>query len=296
MRPRRLLSLCFPTFGSQNELHLNSRNDAVVLAPDEFNRILVARGWEVDVVSLGPLSEHTLFRSKLSLRALSDVDFDSYDVYWHMLRDPTQPEVLDIIQKLNLDYSGKPVINHIDRLRHHNKHHYARILFDAGIGSEILPTPADRSDWIAEESCRVSPDGTMIESCAYNNNRGDYPGLRNETIVQRYIDNAVDGLRSMVRFGYAYGSGFTGFKYFSRRMAFKSGGAERREAYTVDEKHHASISKVVSELGVDVCHIDAIPVGDQLMVIDINPYPTSNGSTLSPITESLVDILERQFQ
>ena len=148
---------------------------------------------------------------------------------------------------------------------------------------------------MAEESCCISPDGTMIESYAYNNNRGDYPSLRHEAIVHRYIDNAVDGLRSMVRFGYAYGGGFAGFKYFSRRIAFKSGGAERREAYTVDDKHRTN-RYALTELGIDVCHIDAIPIGDELLIIDINPYPTSNGSTLSPITESLVDILEQRFR
>lgn len=296
MRPLRLLTLCFPTYGSENELHLNSRGNAVVLAPDEFNRILRERGWEVDVVSLGPLSEYPLFRSKLHLRAMSEVAFDSYDVYWHMLRDPTQPEVLKLLENLDLDYAGKPVINHVNRLQHHDKHRYSKVLLEAGMGPEILPTPPDRSDWIAEESCCVSPDGTMIESYAYNNNRGDYPGLRHEGIVHRFIDNAVEGLRSMVRFGYAYGGGFAGFKYFSRRMAFKSGGAERREAYLVEEKYHARIRNALDKLGIDVCHIDAIPIGDELLIIDINPYPTSNGSTLSPITESLVDILERQFQ
>ncbi len=75
----------------------------------------------------------------------------------------------------------------------------------------------------------------------------------------------------MVRFGYAYGGGFAGFKYFSRRMAFKSGGAERREAYIVEEKYHARIRNVLDKLGIDVCHIDAIPIGDELLIIDINP-------------------------
>ena len=101
MRPLRLLTLCFPTYGSENELHLNSRGDAVVLAPDEFNRILLERGWEVDVVSLGPLSEYPLFRSKIRLLAMSEVAFESYDVYWHMFRDPTQPEVLKLLRTLH---------------------------------------------------------------------------------------------------------------------------------------------------------------------------------------------------
>ncbi len=109
---------------------------------DEFNRILLERGWEVDVVSLGPLSEYPLFRSKLQLLAMSEVAFDSYDVYWHMLRDPTQPEVLKLLENLKLDYAGKPVINHVDRLRYHDKHRYSKVLLEARDGTwRYCPRP-----------------------------------------------------------------------------------------------------------------------------------------------------------
>ena len=33
-----LLVLCFPTYGKRNEIHLNSKGNHVVLAPDEFNK------------------------------------------------------------------------------------------------------------------------------------------------------------------------------------------------------------------------------------------------------------------
>lgn len=59
----RLLTLCFPTYGQQNPLHLNARGDRIVLAPDEFHRQLLALGWEIDVVSLAEPTRLPLFCS-----------------------------------------------------------------------------------------------------------------------------------------------------------------------------------------------------------------------------------------
>lgn len=291
----RLLTFCYPTYGVLNELHLNSRGDGVVLAPDEFHRILAANGWRADVVTLGPMSDIPLFRSGLRLMALKDVMLAEYDAYWHMFRDPTQLEVLAIFDGLNLDYGGKPVINHIDRLRHHVKHRYSPILASEGLGPEIAVIGGDRTGWCTDEGCRISPDQQFIESCAYNNNRGDYPDRKDEMIVTRYVDNAIDGVRRTVRFGYAFGGGFRGFSYYSRRLAFKSGGAERIEPFEVSDALRPRISAVLTKIGIDVCHVDAVPDGDDLRIVDINPYPTSNGKTLSVITQDLVEQMNRRF-
>jgi hypothetical protein len=293
----RLLSVCFPTYGRDNGLHLNGHGDRVVLAPDEFHRQLLMVGWQVDVVGLTPRTTLRLFRSELSLKVPDEVDFNDYDLCWHMFRDPTQPEVLNWLREFHPNHLATPVINRAERLASHQKNHYLPILHRYGIGPKILLSAPQSTSWIVSSSELVSEDLAWIDTYAYNNNRGDYPSRGSERIVTEYIDNAVGGRRSIVRFGYAFGQGFSGFRYFKAVSVptFKTGEADSHQPYVVPQALRPRITAAMNELGCDVCHIEAIPLGDRLYVIDVNPYPTASGKTLSQITSSLIEVLTTRF-
>ncbi|MBW3542984.1 MAG: hypothetical protein KY476_22205 [Planctomycetes bacterium] len=297
-RPPRLLVLCFPTWGRGNQLHRTGRGDAVVLAPDEFLRLLLEAGWTMDVVSLAGRSELPLYRSRLPLKAITDVDFDSYDLYWHMFRDPTQPEVLQMLSQLKLDDGGRPMINRAEKLCDHHKGRYAPLLAERGLGPEIIDDVGgiDASTWHQAGSVRISPDRRFIQTHKYNNNHGDYPERAPERIVTRFVENEHDGLWSIVRFGVAFGEGFRGFRYWGRSPFVKSGTAERWEEYAVPERLRAPLAAVLDELGCDVCHVEAVPLGESLSVFDINPYPTAEGRTLSQVSAEVVRVLRSRFE
>src|SRR5262245_32956452 len=137
----RLLTLCYPTFGKDNHLHLTSDGKGVVLAPDEFHAELMQAGWEVTVASLGPPTDKRLLRSDLRLASLNRVAGQSYGLLWHMFRDPTQPEVLAALQPLASSLpSAGAAVNNASALAHHNKLHYLPILAKYDLAPEIVDT------------------------------------------------------------------------------------------------------------------------------------------------------------
>lgn len=287
----RLLTLCFPTFGRDNGLHLTSDGKEVVLAPDEHHVYLKKLGWEIDVVSIAPPTDKRLFCSKLPILTLDDVRGRTYDVCWHMFRDPTQPEVLNLLASLPPLPPAGLTLNDALRLRHHAKPHYLPILHRHGLAPEIMPQGRADCDWELSSGSWISPDRGAIDTNAFNNNRGDYPDRGHGRIVTRYIDNSVDGLHSFVRFGYALGTGFRGNRYWSEKPAFRSGEAAIWEEYVVPEEFKGRIHAAMLAIGVDICHVEAIPHDNQLYIVDVNPFPSANGRTLSCITQSLCDAL-----
>lgn len=288
----KLLTLCFPTFGKDNYIHLSSKGD-IVLAPDEFHCCLLASGWEIDVVAIGLETDGRLFRSKLPLKRFQDVQLDEYDLFWHMFRDATQPEVLRMLDQLNANYHDKLVINRADRLAKHFKNEYLPVLERHGVGTTVVSVNPKEHTWTNAGSEHINVDRTLVDSNAYNNNRGDYPQRGSGRVITRYIDNSKEGRRSIVRFGYAFGRGFEGFQFFcpDSTLCFKTGSASSWEAYSVPEHIRPAITAAMQELGCDVCHIEAIPVEDRLLVFDVNPYPTADGKTLSIITRSACNAL-----
>lgn len=290
----RLLVLCFPTWGRGNQLHLTSAGNLVVLAPDELLRQLVEAGWTVEAVSMAERTELRLHRSALPLRAVDEVDFSSYDLYWHMFRDPTQPEVLERLAARRFDYRGRPVINDAFKLQHHRKDSYLKTLARYELAPRIVEG-ADTAGWTRCGDALISPDRRLIETHACNNNRGDYPERGAGRIVTEYIDNSRGGLRSIVRFGVAFGQGFAGYRYYSDAAAFRSGGARSWEPWTAPPALRERLAAALAETGCDVCHVEAVSRGEELCVFDVNPYPTADGQTLSEITRSLVAVIRRRF-
>lgn len=290
----RLLTLCLPTLGRDNHLHITGDRLNIVLAPDEFHLLLLQAGWQIDVVSLATAGDRPLLRSLLPLKSLAEVTLDQYDVLWHMFRDPTQPEVLRILSGL-ADH-GRPVINSAFRLKDHHKRKYLRVFQRYGIGPAILGGATAGADWLPCGAARISPDGKWIETYAVNNNRGCSAVRPYERVVTQFINNAVDGKRSIVRFGVAFGRGFEGFRYWSDAPSFKTGSATSWEPYVVPPAHQPAIRYALAELGCDVCHVEAVPRGERLYIFDVNPYPTADGRTLSLITQPLVRIVCEEME
>lgn len=286
----RLLTLCYPTFGKNNHLHLTADGKRVVLAPDQFHKELLAAGWQIDVVSVGPQTSRPLFRSRLPLvRTLAEIANKQYDLIWHMFRDPTQPEVLAALRSLSssLPAMSAPV-NDAARLRLHNKLRYLPILARYGLAPEIVDTGAPGKNWLLSAGTFLDLKRGLISTQAYNNNRGDYPDRGHGRITLRYIDNQIDGRRSFVRFGVAFGRGFAGCEYFSTEPAFRSGQAQEVRPYSLPAKWHAPMREALAAMGCDVCHVEAVIKAERLYVFDVNPFPTADGATLTGITRGLV--------
>ncbi|MBS0208878.1 MAG: hypothetical protein JSS27_07990 [Planctomycetes bacterium] len=291
----KLLTICYPTFGRDNVLQLTSKGDRVLLAPDEFHVGLLELGWTIDVVSLAEPTPLTLFRSGLPLLRPEQIDWSKYDLIWHMLRDPTQPEALALLARLP-QLPNVTVINHADRLKDHHKANYLPILHALGLAPRVTTLPPNRTGWLHSYGSFISPDRKWIDTNAFNNNRGDYPARGHGRIVTEFIDNQIDGWHSVVRFGFVCGVVTSGLRYWSTDAAFRSGGAMRHEAYSVPARIEQRLCEGLSRIGCDVCHVEAVPTADGLYVIDINPYPTADGKTLSTITRAMVEKIDRHFR
>lgn len=292
-----MLSLCFPTRGRSDALRVNSQG--VVLATDEVHRLLLEFGWHVDVASLASATDHRLFRSRLPLQQIDDVDTSTYDLVWHMFRDPTQPEVVERLERLRLEYGRALLINDALDLKQHHKHHYLPILGKLGIAVEVCGDDLKIANWNKTTCAWTSRgDGRWIATHAYNADRQEYAERGHGRIVTRYVDNARDGFRSFVRFGYALGDGFTGFEYRfpADRRAMKTGGASAVVPYTVPVRYRAAIRAGLEQLGCDVCHVEAIPCEDGLRIFDVNPSAMANGRTLTPISAALVKVIDRKVR
>jgi hypothetical protein len=288
----RLLSICYPTFGAGTRLHLNSRGDGIVLATDQFHVALKGLGWECDAASLIDPAGLPLAVSRMPLMDISEIDWGRYDAVWHMMRDPTQPEVMALLDKL--PGHTIPTINPAANLRWHNKFRYYPILFDCGIGPRLMNKTGSLATMV-HGNLVCQADG-WIETNAYNNNRGDYPDRKPDRITAAFIDNASDGRRSIVRAGWAMGYPVSGFRYHSEDAAFRTGRAVRVDPYEIPEAAITPLRAAFQLMGIDVCHFDAIPVGEWLYVVDVNPFPTSNGTTLTPITERLASVIDHRFR
>ncbi|MCX6853342.1 MAG: hypothetical protein NTV80_00385 [Verrucomicrobia bacterium] len=290
----RILALCYPT--SNGKLHTCGANqNYVLLATHDILRDLSRGGVCVEVVSLYQPVNLTL-PSGMKISSISEATLEA-DVYLHMFRDPSEPEVLDLLQAWSLP--PKLTLNDAFKLRDHSKWKYIPLLHQYGIGAEMA-TPPQTVQWeIQTFSTRISSDHQWVETAAFNNNRGQYSDRRGrERIVTKFIDNATNGIRSFFRIGYVLGRFTTGWLYMApaEQCVIKSGTAAHSVPFDLPSRHHRALRIVFHELGVDYCHFEGCFVGDKLYVFDINAHPTSSGSTLSFITRDLVALMIEQLE
>ena len=292
-----LLVLCYPTFGKNNVIQLNSKSDKIVLAPDEFNNYFKKFNLNFDVVSITkekiilPLMD-----SGIVPKTLDDIDIKNYKFIWHMFRDPTQPEVLEILK--NLDFSNSIIINNIDYIKNLFKDNYYEVLNEFNLSPQVYKNIgfSDISWEYHNFGTLISKNKKYISSYSYNNNRGDYTEReQRKKIIAEYIDNVDgNGNRSFFRIGYSFNKITSGWIYYGTEFSLKSGNCKIKIPYSISEKYVGDITKAMNRLGVDVCHLEGNIKNDMLTIFDINPYPTASGNTLSSITEEISkNIVER---
>lgn len=290
-----LLVMSYPTWGPTESLHLNSTGSHVVFAPDYFLVCLRDLGVEIDLVSLTD-ERVTLptFQSHTMPKHVSEIDYADYGAFWHMFRDPTQPEVLAKLDATGFAPGERRVFNRAEALKDLFKDRYLPVLESFGLGSRVLEGVSPRSiEWQSREhSVAVSTDGKYVCPFPYNNNRGDYRERNGREAISEYVDNInAEGLRSIFRVGYALGTCVPGYRYFSKGWIVKSGTSQSREPFEIPERFHSTIAEAMKTIGVDVCHLEGVEKDGQIYLFDINPYPTANGSTLSEITRAAARII-----
>jgi hypothetical protein len=294
-----LLVYCYPTYG--NDLHLDSKNASVVLAPDEVPAIFLQRSHHVEVVNFCPHpTDKPLMRSKLVMKRFEEVDHSQFDLCWHMFRDPIQPEVWDLAPSLGMHFPLNRTINHVSHLRNHFKHIYLPILAKHGVGATVRPD-IDRKtiEWGPEDwSTSVSLCGKYIRVYDYNNNRGNYPEReRRSHIVVDYLDGVIGNRRYFFRVGYAAGKLLPGWIYssLSAKLVQKSGTCDQKTPHTIPTQFHPQLVAAFQEMGVDAAHIEGTYVDGQVKIFDVNPYPTSYGATLHDISVATVDAITEKW-
>mgnify|MGYP000887764387 CR=1 FL=1 len=282
---------------SNGKLHTcGPSQNYVVLAPHDILGELCRIGVEVDLVSLHQPVDMTL-PGGMKILSIKDVRPSEADVYIHMFRDPTEPEVIGILQEWGLPY--RLTLNDAFKLHDFSKWKYLPLLHKRGLGSEV-ETPLTNVQWETQTySTRISTDHQWIETAAYNNNRGQYAERKGrERIVTRFADNASKGIRSFFRAGYVLGQFTTGWLYASpaEQRILKTGTSAHAVPFDLPRRHHDKLREVFDELKVDYCHFEGCFTGDRMIVFDINPHPTACGSTLSYITRDMAFLMNKRLQ
>ena len=290
---KKLLVLCFPTYGKNNDIHLNSKANHVVLAPDEFNKYFSKYMLDFDVVSLTDKKlDFSLMDSGIVPKSLEEINVNDYKFVWHMFRDPTQPEVLEKIK--DIDFSNNIIINNVNSIKSLFKENYYGVLGKYDLAPKVFDLDHTKIKWNHQNfGTLLSEDKKYICSYSYNNNRGDY--VERETkkkFIAEYIDNTDEnGNRSFFRIGYAYGKFSFGWMYYGTEYSLKSGNCKIKKQFNLDPIVQEKVTAAMKEIGVDVCHVEGLFKDNKAYIFDINPYPTASGNTLSAITEELSKII-----
>lgn len=296
-----LLVYCYPTYSKA--LHTNSKNDSIVLAPDEM-LLCLSRHHRVDVVNLSPFQTSLpLMRSKIIMKSKEEVNPLNYGYFWHMFRDPLPPEVDDIAFLHDCDETR--TLNHTRFLKNHFKHNYLHILHRNGIGPKIItddeqdPVMKDVAWHPGEWSVSVSTCKRFIKVYDFNNGRGDYPEWeKKKNIIVEYVDAARDGMRSFFRVGYACGAVTPGWRYQQADTALvqKTGTCTSKELYAIPEWWHPRIVTSMQEMGIAFAHLEGCYVNGDLKIFDVNAYPTSYGGTLAPVSEAMASVISAKMK
>jgi len=75
----------------------------------------------------------------------------------------------------------------------------------------------------------------------------------------------------------------------------KSGAAVERERYSVPDMTAGTISASMEALGVDIAHVEGVNAGFTVEVFDVNPFPSSHGASLQPMSARIAKRLEQVY-
>jgi len=314
----RILALTWPTNG-KGELMINARRDLLCPAIDGIVDELLQRGHSVICVNLAAevrdyhAEELSVpgFVSGVPFFRWSEVKNREFDLVWHAIKDPTPAAAVEVVERamrqLNPDVR---VLNPVSKLKDHVKRNYLPVLVSKGVGVPILEPYAgieDAQGIFDPAKCHPSHNGAHVSHdlgavrVAQKNCDRFSLRLPEEGVTLKYLNNAgrrEAGMRTFVRLPFAAGKCLPGFLYYCPETILtpKSGNAERIEEYTVSVDRGGKLSGAMHELGVDIAHIEAIdfPNGD-LQVFDVNPFPSSSGRTLTPLSAAIAQRITQVF-
>lgn len=292
---KKVLSMCWPTFGGKDAIHYDITGKFVFLAPDEINKILLAKGISVDVVNLAQDTDKPLMRSGLMMKKPEQVDPNSYDLIIHMFRDPTHENVVKRLDELGWSKTNVRTLNNAITLASHTKWHYLPILHKHGLAARSYKSEAEVGSPVWTQSvfgATVDTNKKFIRTFARNNNR-----ITNDFIVSDYVNTAAGALRSMFRLGVMMGKCCSGWLYAGAdsQLIQKSGTMYHFVPYSLPKIDAERVGEVMSEIGVDYAHIEGAYAGQKLYIFDINAHPNTAGNTHSYTTMSMVDQLMADF-
>jgi hypothetical protein len=107
-----------------------------------------------------------------------------------------------------------------------------------------------------------------------------------------------NGLRTFFRVPYAAGKCLEGFKYYCppEILCPKSGAAVEKEPFTIGDMTGGTIAACMEELGVNLAHLEGVEAGFTVEIFDVNPFPSSAGASLTPLSEQIVKRMEQVYE
>jgi hypothetical protein len=305
----RILALAWTTFDNEKELMINERSDLICPAIDGISDCLLKRGHQVVYVNIFPADTKCLAHiSGLPYHKWEDIKNRQFDVVWHAIKDPTPPLAVEAVRKIMAELPKDiPVWNNVELLKDHTKDKYVAVLRRKNVGAIIL----EDYDWgdyrqtafPQSQGCYVSKDYHAIRLSNRNSGR-IYPLFSPEGgVTLKYHNTAKnpalspEGHRTFIRLPYAAGKCLEGFKYYcpAEILCPKTGAAVKKEPFKVGELTGASIAAAMNELGVTLAHIEGVEAGFTVEIFDVNPFPSSAGATLTPISEKIAERLEQVY-
>ena len=303
----RILALTWPT-DNKNQLMINRRRDLICPAIDGITNELLSEGHSVLYVNIAAevfsYDEKELkllsFISGLPFYRWSNIKNKKFDIIWHAIKDPTPPEAIKPVKKImkELD-SSIPVLNSISYISTHTKRKYISLLREKGVGAIILDNYKkflkENGD-IDEKKCFPSCQAALVSLDKYairlHNTNNARINLNADGITLRYQNNVgtiKKNLRSYFRVPYASGKCLPGTRYFfpPEILCPKTGQSVESEEYSIPNMTAGTISAAMEQIGVNIAHIEGINAGFTVEIFDINPFPSSSGRTLTPMSKKI---------
>lgn len=313
----RILSLMWPTNGRE-ELMINSRRDMLCPATDGLVDELLNLGHQVVCINIAAeeydftvadLACPTMLAGLPCLR-WKDVKRKDFDVVWHNIKDPTPPKAIEHVNRITAEFEGVPIWNDVNHLRTHTKQKYISTLFPLGCA---VPIQDNYTQWLGPDG-RVDPqkcfppgagayvslDKAAIRLHLSNNDRSLNMFHRDGGITLRYFDNEGmfhPGLRSFFRVPYAAGKCLEGTRYHcpAEILCPKSGHAKIAEPFSMPAEIGAKAAVGLASIGVTLAHLEGINVRDASYLFDVNPFPSSFGVSLTPMSVKIAKRLEQVY-
>jgi hypothetical protein len=315
----RILALTWTT--EDHELPMiNARGDLWCPAIDGITNELLKLGHQVVYVNLLPMKYELTaeqlkckaFISGLPYHTWDEIKNKNFDLIWHSIKDPTPPQAIEFVEKVMAELDPKiPILNHINKLKDHNKRKYIPVLNEYGVGVKAFE---EYKDWLLpdgmidtakcfppSQAAYVSLDKKAIRCPLTNSQRFGHLFKEDGGITLHYRDNEGDqkeGFRTIFRVPYACGKVLDGFRYIcpAEIMCPKTGSAAEVEEFSFKNGSSIKAGLAMDKLGVDLAMLEGLEIKpDRVEIFDINPFPSSEGRTLTPLAAKMAKRIEQVY-